>query len=148
MAFVPVRGLSSLRDIEKAAALAKEAIGRVPTGGLELPHEAVEKLRWLANGGREFREVNRTLKGDMQVAFTSALRDVMKGKAKVTEPWRAAIEAYRDRIATRIALGGGDIKAHLKRLKPVTIKRKGHSKIGVDSGEMLRQVSAAKVKVR
>jgi hypothetical protein len=148
MAFVPVRGLSTLRDVEKAAALAKEAIGRVPAGGLELPHDAVEKLRWLAAGGREFREVNRTLKGDMQVAFTSALKDVMKGKARVTEPWRAAIEAYRDRLATRIALGGGDIKGHLKRLKPETIRRKGHSKIGVDSGKLLSDVTDAKVKVR
>jgi hypothetical protein len=146
MAFVPIRGLSALTGLEKAAKLAREAIGRTPGVGVELPSDALEKLKWLAHGGRDFREVNATLKREMQGAFTAALRKVLAGKAGVSAPWKAAGEAYRDRLATRLATSGGDVKSHMKKLRPSTIERKGHARIGVDTGTLLRQVATAKVR--
>jgi hypothetical protein len=80
-------------------------------------------------------------------AFVAALKRVLAGKAPVTLPWRDAAEAYRDRLATRLATSGGDVKAHMRKLKPVTVERKGHARIGVDSGTLLREVATAKVRV-
>lgn len=147
MAVVPIRGLNRMKDIEKAARLAKEAIGRVPGAAIQLSSDALDKLRWLANGGRDFREDNRTMKARVNGAFASALMDVIRGRARVSEPWRAAAEEYRDVLAERLASGGGDVKAHMRKLRPATIARKGHSRIGVDSGALLREVTKAPVKV-
>lgn len=147
MAVVPIRGLSRMSDIQKAAELAQKAIGRVPGAALVLSSDALDKLRWLANGGRDFREDNRTMKDRVNGAFARGLLQVMKGKASVSEPWRLAAEEYRDVLATRLATSGGDVKGHMKRLKPATIERKGHARIGVDSGELLREVATAKVRV-
>lgn len=147
MAVVPIRGLSAMADIQKAAELAKAAIGRVPGAAIELSTDALDKLRWLAKGGRDFREDNKTMKSRVNAAFAKALLKVMKGRAPVTEPWRMAAEEYRDVLATRLATSGGDVKAHMKKLKPDTIERKGHSRIGVDTGELLREVATAKVRV-
>lgn len=146
MAFAPIRGLSSLADIEQAAAKAQAAIGRVPGVGLEVPQLSLDKLRWLQNSGRDFREVNEVLLSEMGEAFTQALFRVMRGSADVGAPWRAAGEAYRDRVATRLATSGGDVRSKMKPLAPSTIKRKGHARIGVDTGALLRDMAVAKVR--
>jgi hypothetical protein len=147
MPFVPIRGLSSLGDIAVAVKKAREAIGRVPGVGLELPQASLNKLRWMAGAKehRDFREVNDKLLGEMGRAFTAALRLVMKGKADVTRPWLAAGEAYKDRIASRLAKSGDDIK--MKPLKPETIERKGSSQIGRDTGALYRDWKAAVVRL-
>lgn len=53
-----------------------------------------------------------------------------------------------DRVATRLSTGGGEVKGRMKRLKASTVKRKGFSKIGVDTGALLRSLVAAKVVVK
>lgn len=147
MPFVPIRGLSSIGDIAKAAKLARESIGKVPGVGLELPQESLNKLKWMAGAKehRDFREVNDKLLGEMGRAFTAALMQVMKGKANITRPWLAAGEAYKDRIASRLAKSGDDIK--MKQLKPETIERKGSSQIGRDTGALYRDWKAAVVRL-
>lgn len=147
MPVVPIRGLTQLAQIEKAAEAAKKAIGRVPGAAVELPSDALLKLKWLAKGGRDFREENATMRKEVNGAFVAALRKVLAGKAPVTLPWRDAAEAYRDRLATRLATSGGDVRSRLRKLKPATIRRKGHSRIGVDSGLLLKQVSTAATRV-
>lgn len=147
MAVVPIRGLTRLREIDKAAALAMAAIGRVPGAAIVLPNDALLKLRWLERGGRDFREVTNVMKAEVNDAFVDALRKVAAGKAPVSAPWKAAAEAYRDRLATRLATSGGDVRNRLRKLKPSTIRRKGHSRIGVDSGLLLKQVSTAATRV-
>jgi hypothetical protein len=147
VAVVPIRGLTQLAQIEKAAEAAKKAIGRVPGAAVELPSDALLKLKWLAKGGRDFREENNVMRKEVNGAFVAALKRVLAGKAPVTLPWRDAAEAYRDRLATRLATSGGDVKAHMRKLKPVTVERKGHARIGVDSGTLLREVATAKVRV-
>lgn len=136
-----------MSDIQRAAELAQKAIGRVPGAAIVLSSDALDKLRWLAAGGRDFREDNRTMKERVNGAFAAALLKVMKGKAPVSAPWKAAAEEYRDVLATRLATSGGDVKGHMKKLRPATIERKGHARIGVDSGELLREVATAQVRV-
>ena len=101
----------------------------------------------LFRSGRDFREVTNVMKQEVNDAFVDALRLVARGKAKVSAPWKAAAEAYRDRLATRLATSGGDVRSRLRKLKPSTIKRKGHARIGVDSGLLLKQVSIAATRV-
>lgn len=147
MPVVPIRGLTQLAKIEQAATLAKKAIGRVPGAAVELPTDALNKLRWLAKGGRDFREENATMRKEVNGAFVAALRRVLAGDAPVTLPWKDAAEAYRDRLAMRLATSGGDVKGHMRKLKADTIERKGHARIGVDRGDLLREVATAKVRV-
>ena len=147
MAFFAIRGLSSLGDIAKAAAVARAAIGKVPGVGIELDDFELAKLKWLQKGGRDFREVTPKMLSRMSEAFTRALAKVLKGKAAVTAPWEAAAAEYIDVVAERLATGGGDVKSHMKVLKPETIERKGHARIGLDSGALLRAVATAKVRL-
>lgn len=147
MPFVPIRGLSSLGDIAVAAKKAREAIGKTPGVGLELPQASLNKLRWMAGAKehRDFREVNDRLLSEMGRAFTAALQLVMKGKADVTRPWIAAGEAYKARIQSRLAKSGDDVK--MKPLKPATVERKGSSQIGRDTGALYRDWKAAVVRL-
>lgn len=147
MPFVPIRGLSSIGEIAKAARLARESIGKVPGVGLELSKDSLDKLRWMASAKehRDFREVNDKLLGEMGKAFAAALMQVMKGRADITRPWLAAGEAYKARIASRLAKSGDDIK--MKPLKPATIERKGSSQIGRDTGTLYRDWKAAVVRL-
>lgn len=147
MPFVPIRGLSSLGDIAVAAKKAREAIGKTPGVGLELPQASLNKLRWMAGAKehRDFREVNDRLLSEMGRAFTAALQLVMKGKADVTRPWIAAGEAYKARIQSRLAKSGDDVK--MVALKPATIERKGSSQIGRDTGALYRDWKAAVVRL-
>jgi len=147
MPFVPIRGLSSLGDIAKAAKLARESVGKVPGVGLELSKDSLDKLKWMAGAKehRDFREVNDKLLGEMGKAFTAALMQVMRGKANITRPWLAAGEAYKARVTARLANSGDDIK--MKPLKPSTIERKGSSQIGRDTGALYRDWKAAVVRL-
>lgn len=145
--FFAIRGLSKLGDIAKAAALARKEIGRVPGVGIELPTEELNKLRWLQNGGRDFREVNKKMLDRMGEAFSRALAKVLAGKKPVTAPWEAAAREYIDVVAERLATGGGDVKGHMTPLKPETVERKGHSRIGIDTGALLKAMALAKVRL-
>lgn len=147
MAFVPIRGLTSLGDIAKAAKLARESIGKVPGVGLELSQDSLNKLKWMASAPqrRDFREVNDKLLKKMGDAFSGALLKVMKGKAAITAPWLRAGEAYRDHITFRLANSGGDVK--MKPLAPSTIRAKGSSQIGRDTGALYREWKAAVVRL-
>lgn len=115
---------------------------------ITLPEESVDKLSWLEGGGRDFTVVTSLLAREMAEAFARGL-DRIEGGAKDEElPWRLAAEAYVDRLATRLSTGGGDLKARMRKLKPETVKRKGFSKIGVDTGALLRSIVAARVVIR
>ena len=147
MPFVPIRGLSTIGDIAKAAEIAQKAIGKTPGVGITLTSDSLDKLGWMerAKEKRNFRVVNDVLKAKLAKAFTGALFKVMRGKADVTEPWKAAGEAYRDHLAFRLANSGGDVK--MKPLAPETIRRKGSSQIGRDTGALYRDVKSANVRI-
>lgn len=146
MALVPIRGLSSLSDLEEALRLARTAVGYTPGVGIVFSGEALAKLRWLKRSGRDFRVVNDTLLREMNAAFTHGLMRVLRRRAPVSEPWRLAGEAYKSRLSARLANGGADIASTLRPLKPATVARKGFDKIGYDSGDLLRDVAASTVR--
>lgn len=146
MAFVPIRGLSKLSEIQEAAKLAQYAV-KLPGVGLDIDQDALDKLGWMerAKEHRDFRKVNDVLLRKMGDAFTKGLFRVLKKKAPITEPWKAAGEAYRDHLVYRLSHSGGDVK--MKPLAPATIKRKGSSQIGRDTGALYRDMLAAKVRL-
>jgi len=144
MAFVPIRGLSSIADVAKAARLARESIGKVPGVGIELEQLSLNKLKWMASGGRDFRAVTDVLISKMDEAFTAKLMLVMKGKAAITAPWLAAGEAWRKHMVYRLANSGGDIK--MKPLARSTVERKGSTQIGRDTGALYRDMKSATVR--
>jgi len=144
MAFVPIRGRSSIADVAKAARLARESIGKVPGVGIELEQLSLNKLKWMASGGRDFRAVTDVLISKMDEAFTAKLMLVMKGKAAITAPWLAAGEAWRKHMVYRLANSGGDIK--MKPLAKSTIERKGSTQIGRDTGALYRDMKSATVR--
>lgn len=115
---------------------------------ITLPEESIDKLGWLEGGGRKFTTVNTLLANAMAEAFAKGLDHLAQGGKDEKEPWRLAAEEFIDRLATRLSTGGGDLKGRMRGLKPETIKRKGFSKIGVDTGALLRSVVAAKVVIK
>lgn len=144
MAALTITGLSLLRA--RLSALRTAVTPREVT--ITLPKLSLDKLGWLAAGGRDFEAVTPTLALDLTAAFSRGLWLVARGKAPATEPWRLAGEAWVDRIATRLSTGGGELKGRMRPLKAATIKRKGFRKIGVDTGALLRSIVAAKVVVK
>ncbi|MBL0219651.1 MAG: hypothetical protein IPQ07_38025 [Myxococcales bacterium] len=115
---------------------------------ITLPEESVDKLEWLKESGRNFTTVNALLAKSMAEAFARGLDHIQAGGKDLKEPWRLAAEEWIDRVATRLSTGGGDLKGRMRALKPDTIKRKGFSKIGVDSGALLRSMVAAQVVIK
>lgn len=144
MPFVPIRGLSSLKDVAEAAKLARASIAKVPGVGIELEQLSLNKLKWMASGGRDFRAVTDVLISKMDEAFTGALLKVMKKKAPITLPWLAAGEAWRKHMVYRLANSGGDIK--MKPLAKSTVERKGSTQIGRDTGALYRDMKGAVVR--
>lgn len=134
--------LSRLRQ-----ALGLMARAQVPTVTLGLPEEEANKLIWLVRGGRDVEKPNALMLREMGEAYATALLQVAKGRAPVTAPWLAAAEAWRDRVATRLATSGGDIRAEMRPLTEEYARRKGFNRIGVNSGALLRAVIAARITV-
>lgn len=115
---------------------------------ITLPVESIDKLGWLEDGGRDFTTVTALLAREMADAFAQGLDKLEQGAKNEKLPWQLAAEAFVDRLATRLSTGGGDLKGRMRKLKPETVARKGFSKIGVDTGALLRSVVAAKVVIR
>lgn len=141
MAFVPGRGLGEivahLKDAQTALAKARGA-------GWTVDDVALEKLRWLERDGRDFRKITPKLKLGMERAFVKKLDDVLLGRASVDAPAKAAVQVFVDTLAERLETGGGDVA--MRPLDPETAKRKGHDRIGDDSGDLKRRVKRAKVR--
>jgi hypothetical protein len=84
------------------------------------------------------------IKQGMERAFVKKLDDVLLGRASVDAPAKAAVKVFVDTVAERLETGGGDVS--MKPLDPETVKRKGHDRIGDDSGDLKRRVKRAKVR--
>lgn len=112
---------------------------------ITISDESADKLEWLKDGGRNFTTVNALLAREEAEAFARGLDKLERGAKDETLPWKLAAEAFIDRLATRLSTGGGDLKGRMRPLKADTIKRKGFSKIGVDTGALLRDIVAARV---
>ena len=141
MAFLPGRGLSDIvRHLEDGA----KALAKAKGAGWTIDDVALDKLRWLERDGRDFRAVTPKLKTKMETAFVKELDRVILGRASVDAPAKAAVKVFVDTVAERLETGGGDVS--MRPLDPDTVRRKGHDRIGDDSGDLKRRVRRAKVR--
>lgn len=138
--------VSGLKDIRDSLGLMARAL-RIPKVEIALTESAADKLMWLKNDGRDFTRVNAKMAADMALAFVSGIWGMARGEGGATLPWRRAGMAYRERLMQRIFSGGGDVKGSLARLSRATIERKGHSRIGYDSGKLQRDIARSRVLV-
>lgn len=141
MAFVPGRGLNDLIARVEGAA---KALAKAKGAGWTVDDVALEKLRWLERDGRDFRKITPKLKLGMERAFVKKLDDVLLGRASVDAPAKAAVQVFVDTVAERLETSGGDVA--MRPLDPETAKRKGHDRIGDDSGDLKRRVKRAKTR--
>lgn len=161
-------GVRTLNTLATNARRASQAIGTRPDAEIALPASAQAKLDYLALGGRDFRASTPILEREMALAAEMALRKMIERQiaqqrarqagaggarqaraeqAPTPSPWQAAAVAYLNRLQLRLATGGADVQGQLARLDRQTIEQKGHSRIGYDSGDLLRQVGAAKIRL-
>lgn len=141
MAFVPGRGLG---DLIARVEGAEKALAKARGAGWTIDDIALEKLRWLERDGRDFRAMTPKLKQKMEGAFVKELDRVLLGRASVDAPIKAAVKVFVDTVAERLETGGGDVA--MTPLDPETVKRKGHDRVGDDSGDLKRRVRRAKVR--
>mgnify|MGYP006349810325 FL=1 len=130
--------------------LRKLARGVAPSAAyIDLPEEEANKLTWLANADRDMEEITASLAVDMGKAYAKGLMDlVLRRSRDPSHPWIMACEAYRDALADRLLTGGGDIRRRMRPLKPETIGRKGHARVGYDTGDLWRAVKGGRIVVR
>lgn len=135
---IRVKGLDAVRSM----------LGRIGaefkfTGArVDLPDEAARKLGYLAAGGRDVMAPTPVLTGEVVRAYEAGLARVRDGAS----PGTAVVEAGRAvlrRLRLRVAQGGADLA--LAPLDPDTVRRKGSARLLVDSGGLLRALSAATV---
>jgi hypothetical protein len=120
-----------------------------PDVEIALQRLSVDKLRWLRQGGRDFEVPTGDLLREMGAAYVSGLQSLARGTSRDAGlPWRLASEVYRDRVAARLATGGGDVRARMTPLSPAYAARKGHSRIGYLTGKLLGDVITSKITVR
>lgn len=137
---------SGLSKARSALALMAQAV--VPQVQVAITPESVNKLRWLERGGRDFQAVTAPLLHAMGAAYREGLLRLASGRSRdATLPWRQAAEVFRDTVVSRLATGGGDVKSRMTPLRPATIERKGHSRIGVDSRALIKDVTNAGITV-
>lgn len=137
-------GLVRLRSL-----LGLMAQATVPTVEVSIDNLSASKLRWLRLGGRDFEKPTGDLLRAMGAAYAQGLMRLARGRSRdATLPWLLAAEVYRDALASRLATSGGDLRSQMTPLSPETIARKGHARIGVDTGALLRDVATATIRVK
>lgn len=139
-------GVRTLNTLAANTRRASNAVGTRPGAEIALPASAQAKLDYLERGGRDFRASTPTLDREIEAAYVEELQKVIFGKAPASAPWEAAAAAYLKRLQLRLETGGADVQGLLARLDRQTIEQKGHSRIGYASGDLLRQVRAAKIR--
>lgn len=143
MANIEVRGLNAVRD---ALAVLRRASTNVRVY-IETTQDAADKLVWLQKGGRDFLQASPAMVKDMALAAAKAA-PMAVWRRDWNSVWVAAAEAYLERLRDRIGANGLDIKSRLKPLKAETIARKGHARVGIDTGDLLKAILRARIIVR
>lgn len=146
---IQIRGLKEARDMLGRIAQATR-IPRVWIDGL--PGQEENKIGWLVKGRkgiqapRDLLQITPKLTKEMAAALKKGLKETAEG-ARGDTAWRRAGEVYLEYIQKRIDKDGADIRGKLAKLKPSTIRRKGHARRFYDSGDLLRAIMAARVRV-
>lgn len=138
-------GGGAVRGFDEVRAMLRRLRGAVDLRGIrvDLPAVAAERIGHLAAGGRDVTETSPVLEAEVARAFEDGLARVRDG-APAGTPAALAGEAVLRRLRLRVAQGGADLT--FPPLSPETVRRKGSGRLFVDSGELLRALSAAKVR--
>lgn len=143
MSSIEVRGIA---EIKRGLGLLARSL-RAGVVEIDLPKESKDKLAWLAADGRDFLQLSGYMLSRMARAAAGKALLVLQRKAQPGDILRAAGEEFVTVVAWRVVTGGGDVKSSMRPLKAETIKRKGHSRIGVDEGDLYTDLTRAKVRV-
>lgn len=110
-------------------------------------NDSTDKLDWLKKDNRDFTQVNNALRQVVSNTFVDAIvnANLEQPEIVVTETLEQVGEAVLEHIAKRFQGGKRDIR--LKPLSKEYIKRKGHNRIGILSGDLFRDILNAKVSV-
>jgi len=85
----------------------------------------------------------------MVEAYAAGMAMLAKGtSADAMLPARMAGEAFKQEMITRLANGGGEVKGAMRPLAASTIARKGHSRIGYDTGSLFMAMTKARVLIK
>lgn len=110
---------------------------------------AILKAESLAATGRNFFEANKVMENKMAQAAEKEISkdpEKLKDRDGLNHIIEIMAEAAKDLIIQRFESGGGDVS--VKGLKPSTVKSKGSSKVGTDSGDLLLQVKKVKPRIK
>lgn len=114
-----------------------------------LSGDNADKAQSLKLQGRDFFEINKTA----ELAFARGMQDALDEEPEAlstlngkTDVLLSGAEELKELVIDRFEKGGGDVS--MKPLKASTISAKNSSKIGVDTGALLRSVRACKPIVR
>lgn len=148
MASVEIRGVDEVK--RELATL--RLWTRTPVLLIQVSDLSAKKLGWLADDDRDFLSPAGRMAQEMLAAARAGMRVALakpnRTEDDMLEPWRRMLAAARDRIAKRLRGGGNEIRGQMRPLAPETVKRKGNSIIGYDSGALYRDLVAAPLVVR
>ena len=107
-----------------------------------------KKLYYQKESDRDFGKITDDLLNEMASSF---VKEYVKGdivdKPEVTfkKAMEVSAEVYRKKVISRFGFGMKDI--FLKPLSLKYIKQKGNAKIGINTGELLRDIKSSKIKL-
>ena len=100
-------GFTKLRS-----ALSLMAQATTPEVVVSITNLSADKLRWLRLGGRDFEATTGELLREMGTAYVRGLSDLARGRTRdARRPWQLAGEVFKDRVASRLATSGGDVRS-------------------------------------
>lgn len=114
--------------------------------------ESVDKLGWLKADERDFLKVTTKMKQDAIQAATEAAVKVFQDSPLET-PERAAekvVTALGESVLATVLLRfkGGKRDVKMRPLSPAWVKKKGHPRIGIYTGDLFRDLLNGTVKIK
>ncbi len=110
--------------------------------------ESVDKLGWLKDANRDFLAVTPQLVKSATAGLVESLKsaDLSNPRKAVDDAVHATGEAVLEHIAKRFQGGKRDVK--MRPLSRGWVRKKGHNRIGVFSGDLFRDLLNASVVIR
>lgn len=113
-----------------------------------LPALSQTKAQSLRDNDRDFFSGDNKMEKNIIKALDTILRanpEMLYDKDALSKLLQAAAISAKETVVERFEAGGGDIS--VRPLKPSTVRAKGNSKVGVDTGALLNDVKRCKPQV-
>lgn len=110
-----------------------------------LPVLSKRKAEALVNNDRDFFAADNKMEKDIVKALDTMIKanpEMLYDPNVLSKILEAAAIAARETVVNRFEAGGGDVS--VKPLKASTVKSKGNSKVGTDSGALLNDIRKCK----